>query len=363
MPSPRHPRHFIDGLLAVSLPNRVRSTPPGSRRGLTLLELVLVMTIFAVVVGGGVGFFANLDLAKGQAAGLVRNVLRSARQTALTRRAPARVRFDRVENTLQLEAMQVVGTWHFESQRLLGAMGMDGYQEGARFDEQGWIGAALAFDGQPGAHASFPVHRDPAYDPRDGFRIECAVRRDAGAGGRLLGLGDAIEVLVNGRGAVRARFRSAASASALTGGEIGAGGSVLVESDEGAIPVDRWTRLSVSYDRSSFIIAVDGIPVAETPAVVPVVAIESELVLSHPDHPFPGAIDALVISMVEAVDPVVLPESVRLPEDTPNVVHFEAGGGLDRRHHAGPLVVPLEFPGEERAPRVEIAVGLFGTVE
>ena len=349
----------------MARPNRVRFPESATRHraGLTLLELVLVMTIFAVVVGGGVGFFANLDLARNQAAGLVRNVLRAARQTALTRRAPARVRFDRAAGEVTVEALRVVGTWHFDSQRIAGAMGADGVLSGGRFDRHGWIGEALAFDGQPGAHASFPVHRDPAYDSARGFRIECAVRRDASGGGRLLRLGEALEVLINGRGAVRARLRSAPDRGAPLGGGLGSGGSVLVESDEGVVPLDRWTRLAVAYDRERFTLAVDGVPVAAVAATVPVAPIEDDLVLSHPEHPFPGAIDALVISMVEAVEPTYLPETVLLPADTPAVVHFDASGGLDRRHHTEPVVVPLEFPGERGATRVEIVVGLFGTVE
>ena len=50
--------------------------------GVTLLELLLVMMILAVVVGGGLGMFAALDLGKRQAAGIVKNVLRSAQNSA-----------------------------------------------------------------------------------------------------------------------------------------------------------------------------------------------------------------------------------------------------------------------------------------
>lgn len=335
----------------------------GARRGLTLLELLLVMTIFAVVLGSGVGFFANLDLSRNQAPGLVKNVLRAARLSALSRRAPARVVIDPASRTLRVEALRVVGTWHFEGQRATGVPDVEPVVQDTRFDQAGWIGAALAFDGRPGAFATFPVQDDPAFDPEQGFAIECAVRRDGGGAGRLLRLGDAVEVLVNGKGSVRARFRAVARPAPAAGpdGEgLGSGGSVLVETGDGALPADRWARLRVGYDRARFTIAVDGIPVAEAPADVPVAPIEDDLVLSDPKHPFPGAIDALVISMVEAQDPVRLPERVSFGAAAPLLIHFDEAGGLDRRYHAEPVVVPLDFAD---GARVQISVGLFGTVE
>src|SRR5262245_33568151 len=94
--------------------------------GFTLLELLLVMAILAVVAGGAMGMFAALDVGKRQAAGLVKNSLRSAANSAIARTAPARVRIDAKQGTLTPMALTVVGTWQFERHALAGNSGLDG---------------------------------------------------------------------------------------------------------------------------------------------------------------------------------------------------------------------------------------------
>ena len=115
------------------------------RCGVTLLELVLVMFILAIAVGGGLGMFAALDYGKAQAAGVVKNTLRAAQNTAIATQAPARVRIDREKRQLWPEMLRVVGTWHFENKRLQGGNGMLGSANPELFVPDGYIGDAISF--------------------------------------------------------------------------------------------------------------------------------------------------------------------------------------------------------------------------
>ena len=76
---------------------------------MTLLELMLVMLLMALILGGGLSVFSSLDLGKRQAAGLVRNVLRSAQNTAIATAGPARVRLDKLAGRLWAESSALLG--------------------------------------------------------------------------------------------------------------------------------------------------------------------------------------------------------------------------------------------------------------
>jgi prepilin-type N-terminal cleavage/methylation domain-containing protein len=324
--------------------------------GFTLLEMLLVLAILAVVLGGGLGLFASLDAGKRQAAGQVKSVLRSAQNSAIARQAPARVRLDRSRSELVPSALFVIGTWQFEKGSLEGALELGGTNKGGVVEEQGFLGDALSFGGKRGAFADIPVEHDPAYDFSAGFLVECAVRREETGAGRLLAIGESIWIDVSAAGELRAGFLAAQVKEGLAE----RAGRVVAQSAAGALAPSRWTRLSVDYDRARLAISVDGVLVAIQEDDSPVWRVSGPLRLSDPHLPFPGAIDALVIATVVTGEPSRLPESVRLAADSPTEIRFDAGGRLDRSVHPGPVRFTLEYAEGTSLP---IAVGVYGTVE
>ncbi len=323
---------------------------------MTLLELLLVMMILAVVLGGGLGLFAALDLGRRQAVGLVRNVVRTAQNTAIVRRAPARVRLDRAERTLTAEALHVIGTWHFEQRSLKGALGLDGEVRGADFVEDGFLGAALSFDGRAGAMAEIPVQRSPAFDLAQGFSVGCAVRKAEVGAGWLVRIGTVVGLRVNDAGEIEGRF----AAEVLKDGSPQRGGDVLVRSPLGMLPAGCWTRIRLEYDRTLFVLFVDDVPVAQVEESAPVWRVDGPLVLSDDARPFAGELDSLVVAAVVGDEAAQLPDGVALPADSPTVVLFDAGGSLDRRRHRGPVVIRLDF---DDGTSESVVVGVYGTVE
>ncbi len=337
-----------------------RTAPRGARAGLTLLELLLVMFILALILGGGLGFFAALDLGKRQATGAVRNVLRSAQNTAIARGAPARVRIDAAAGRLWPEALLVVGTYHFEDKQLSG-YGPDGVADPELFTRDGWIGAGLRPIALPRGTAEIPIHLDTAFDLTLGFSVECAIRWETGAsGGRILAIGEhepptlALELGQGGR--LRARFRTRMG----EGVESKAGGQVILESDPGLVAPERWTRVRMRYDRETFALLVDGALVESVAEASPVWKVEGPLVLCDRSRPFPGTLDGLVIAALVAEEAVALPERTRFAAGVPERIEFEAGGALNRRVHPDPPRIFLEH---EDGSRELVTVGFYGTVE
>lgn len=323
---------------------------------MTLLELLLVMGLMAMLLGAGVGMLTQLDLGKRAAVGSVQNAIRAARNSALARNAPARVKIDVTNALLESESLAVIGTWHFESERLEGAFGLDGVLRGGAIVDDGFVGKALSFAGK-NAFAEVPVHQDSSFDLSLGFAIDCAVRVDEDGGGRLLRIGHSVGIDVTGSREVKAWFVPEVRD---TTGTLTRGGKLSAESAPDALVQSRWARIHVEYDRRRLLVAIDGVEVARLEATANVWRVEDPLSLSDESSSFPGTLDSLVISAVAASDVLQLPETVRFAAGTSTDISFDAGGNLDREHHTSPAKVVLEYDDGEQAL---VRVGVYGTVE
>lgn len=324
----------------------------------TLVELIVVMAILAVLIGAGVGLIARLRVADRAAVGIVQNTIRSARNWSVAREAPSRVRLDAARGTIQAFGMSVVGTWHFESLPVRGAFGTEGLSLGGRIVEDGFTGSALSFVGEPArSRVEIPCHLDTAFDLSRGFAIACAIRPETGDGGDLLALGDSAGLSITDDGAVRAWF---SPEIVDENAEKRRGSKLLLETAGGYLRPGRWCEVEVQYDRATMRVLVDGATVALLQENAPVWKLEGPLVLSPSNTPFPGALDALVVSTVAGEDRRELPKGVTFGANAPKEIVFAAGGGLDRTVHREPLKLSLKLDDEREET---ILVNLHGTVE
>ena len=328
------------------------------RAGVTLLELLLVMGLIATVFGAGLGAFAALDVQERQAVGVVKEALRTARNSALGRQVPAHVSIDAAAGTLQPARSLVIGTWAFErgdaSDLVAGAFGIDGIAAGGAWIEDGWIGDGL--DLSDDGLVEIPVRGLPSWDLSEGFSIELAVRRDDVGGGRLLRIGDTLGIDVGAAGEVRAWFVARLDVDGLMPRE---GGRVILETDPGVVPPARWVRLRFSYDRRQLELVADSIPRARSEEERAVWELDGPLILSDEDRPFPGAVDSLVVSAVAVEEVLELPDTVRIAEAPPEL-RFAANGALERTSHPTPVDIVLEF---EDGSRETVTIGVYGTIE
>jgi len=332
----------------------------GRERGLTLIELVFVMGLIGMLLGMGVGMLASLRLGDRAALGLVQNVIRAARNSAVARGAPALVRFDREARTLTAEGLEVIGTWHFESEALRGGGGLDGLLRDAELRPDGFTGKALGFAGlPPGSYAEVPVQSDPGFDLADGFALECALRLEGARGGSVVSLGGVVGLDVSGAGVVRAWMRPQAvdQEGRPFGGE-----PVALVSPPGALRAGAWTRVKVEYDRRRFRLWVEGLEVAREPRETPVWKIEGQLFLGDRRQSFEGSLDSLVVSAVVASESAELPEGVSFAPDAPPLIAFTPEGHLERELHTQPVLFHLVFDDEE-GRSAPVRVGMYGTVD
>jgi len=344
------------------------------KRGLTLLELLLVMAIMGVVFGLGLGAFAALDAPDDASLGLVRSTLRSASNEALSRETEARVRFVRetdvggeVVGALLPSKLFVAGTWHFETEALKGAFGIDGAGFSLRTVDDGFIGHALSL-AQKGAEARFDVKKDPAFDPSEGFVVELCLRSQAieESAGHVLNIGNSIGIDLMPDGSLRGWIAPDFSTGKERAVASAKGGTFMfAESGPHSVVAGRWSRVRLEYDRRRLAIDVDGRPYQRIAADLPVRELVGPMVLSNADRQgFRGDVDKLVVSLFQFTEPVELPRGVTFTEATPREVVFSGGGGLDSAVHRGPVEIGLRFlDGSEGSHIKKVRVNLFGTVE
>jgi prepilin-type N-terminal cleavage/methylation domain-containing protein len=339
----------------------LRRSTVARRRGFTLLELLLVMGLIGVIAGIGLGMFASFDPGRRAALGLVQNVLRQAQQSAVARRAPAAVRIDTVSSTLTAEALEVAGTWHFETPSLEGGRGIDAIPfdfPGDFLTSDGYTGSALDFTrGSRRSRVQVELDEDPLLDPRRGFSLDVALRAEALSTAKLIDLGTVVQISVRADGGVDGRMVTRRLDD--VGREV-AGPPIVVRSGPGALRMGRWTRVTLAYDRRELTLSADGVLLASRGEERDLWNLSGPLVLGDPQQGWQGALDQLVLATVRASEEYTLPESVRFDARTPKLVRFLAGGSLDPALHAGTVEFGLEF---DDGGKDEVVVNLFGTVE
>jgi len=323
--------------------------------GFTLVELIVVMLLISILMGAGVGMLAGFHPAQGAASGMLRNLLRSAQSSAAATQSPTVVVIDKQAGVIRVDSLRTVGTWHFEGRRLQGAFGIDGVASADVFTEAGFIGDALSLKTVGKRGAKIEIFNKSGFDLGDGFLVRCALRRDESGGGQVLDIGAALVLEVNQAGEIRARFSTRGDGV----NENGRSARVSLTSPPGMLSPERWTRIAIRYDRRNFQIEVEGVVVASYAEGARVQPIEGALVLGGGGRSFPGSLDNLVISAQELGAEVLLPEGSSIAA-APDAIHFQAGGGLDRKLHPEPASIELLL---EDGSRDFFSVGVYGTAE
>lgn len=333
---------------------------PAARRGLTLLELLLVMVLLSGILGTGLGMFAALDLGQRQALGLVQGELRAAQNAAVARRAPARVRFERTSGRIVGLYEEVVGTWHFERADFAGAFGLAAGASEAVLDEHGYLGRCVRFEAaQPGAggQLDLPIHRDPANDFERGFALELALWIEHAQAASAFDAGGAFGLELERDGALVGWFSPRVSAQE---GGLVRGPRVSLRSAPLALAPRRWARVRFEYDGAALALYLDGRRIARRAESSLVHAIDGPARLSDRRKPLVGRADALVLSAVRAGEDAILPDGVQFGAGTLDELRFAAGGGLDRAEHAEPVRIELVH---RDGSAQHVQVNLYGTIE
>jgi prepilin-type N-terminal cleavage/methylation domain-containing protein len=342
---------------------RANRTPRGSRRGFSLLELLMVMIIVGLIMGAGLGLVTSIDFSSTQTAGAVKGVLRAAQSAARATGAPTQVELDAEGRTLRVRSFRPLTCFHFESPADEGTRGaLPSIQDVANVAD-GYLGAGLDFSRSAldGA-VEIDLHRDSAMDFLEGFSVELMLCLSADDAGRIYQFGDVLGLDATAGGGLKAWLSTARDGAGADGDvveRVKRGGREDIDLPPGSLTPGLWHRVRFSYDRVLLCLEIDGFAAGALPVTAPVPRLTGPLVLGGRPSPFRGRMDELVVGLVELSEPLELPKGALWPADAPTAIRFAGDGSLDAQAHPEDLRLTFAF---DDGLEETLTVGRFGNV-
>jgi len=349
--------------------------PSSAAAGVTLIELLVVLALMGVLLGLGMGMYANLGKQGVFTAttGRVLSTINRVRNSSQTHPAALQVNAGDPakgeENSVQgLEFVTM-----FQSQCepplpgtdwLAGAFDRNGQLPPASEFKDGVIGKALFLQGGAvncGNHA--------AYDATRGVALDVSVFPTVATSGTLVHRGTALDLSTtrqDGGVGVKLVLGFSRGETAVEGAKPG---SVVAETQDfqpkdTVLPLNKWSRILATYDGSHVVISVDlgrgpveRLRVKENSPLAP--ASRDELFLGGgggAGRTFKGGIDDVRLEGIlgEAYEP--FPPQV-LVEGRSRRIYF-LNGKLDPTRHSRPEPITLLFGQRKK----EIVIGLEGNI-
>jgi len=321
------------------------------------MELLVVLFIVSVLLGIGVGVFGKFNLmnaAENAGAG-IRAMIRVIRDHARNHGTVGTIVVDVKENRVVGLMERVVGQWHFENEEggTTGAFGHDPALSGtAQLVPDGCIGGALKLSGEPGDQAD--LGRSVTFESDWGVSLSADVWLDTReTAGTILSKGDAYGLRVESDGALSGWV-------GVSDGEPGERLDVIsAHSAEERVPVGKWARVGLYYDRVQLRLFIDYRQVADAQETRPLGrAPEKSLMVSGGTGAIQGKIDGVRLGVLQPGESGELPQEVTIKAGT-RVIRFNPDGFLDPRYHPVPAQIVLE--GGDGVTRT-LTIGLMGDV-
>ncbi len=334
-------------------------------RGLTLVEILIVTSIMAVLMGISVGFISKLNRVVGLKAEIARvdAVLRKARNTASTDETSAVVLIAPDRNSIAAMVVKTVGQWHFEDEITTG-FGTNASVSGPKLTSPsgGKIGRCFSFDkggtincGNPSSFNLplgltfeawvFPADSNPCVIAQKGKGFKCGLD-----GGNFY-----------------ARLRDVGEASSAQ--------------RRLSVPPGRWSHVRLDFDGFRLRVYVNGAlggsypreredrkkgakPAAPEKAFRFTPDEDSDLLIGGEKGQFRGRIDEVRMAGISGEEIEYLSEAVQfIAEETSDLeIHFDASGKLDPAWHEKPAVIVLASRAE-KTKKETITLGMTGVVE
>ena len=345
-------------------------------RGVTIIELLVVLTLMAALLGLGISMYTNLGRQGVFTASAVRvlSTLNRVRNSSMTHAAGLQVNAGDPqkgqENSVRgVEFITMCSTQCEPPGQgepdLQGALDRNGILPPGAVFKEGVIGKGLFLEG--GGAVDFGNH--PAYDATEGVSVDVWVYPANNGGGTLVHRGEGLGLYLVRQGeGLTVRFELAFAAGPVTPGGAKPESAIVetrrFEPRGLEIPVKKWSRIVASYDRFFVTVAVDTgrgpvekLRERETQPLAP--SRTTSLYVGGgggQGASFRGGIDDLRIEGVlgEAYEP--FPPQVLVDGPTRRI-RF-AAGKLDPAYHTRPEVLVLRYGRRER----KIVIGLEGNV-
>ncbi len=289
--------------------------------GLTLMELMVVMTIMAVVLGMSSAFLSKLNRGYRFTSSVnqVATTIRSARNYALSSGSLSGVQIVELDGSWRIAALsqKAIAHWHLEGS---GSDKSGGFSlTGGAGLVEGKVGnGVMLIEG--GKLTAGPTAKLPA---GLGVAISGWFYPMGGGGGQ--------QTLFDFGGALIVRLDGDNSVNASVGGK-------KVRTPPGVMVPFKWTQVEVVYDRASLSLSIDGVLLAEVACVAPLPRSAKAFTVGHAKSSFIGRVDEVALSTIFRPEEVILPDGVEVTQ-TVAQVRFDRQGYLDPLHHSGPALI------------------------
>ncbi len=316
------------------------------KRGVTLLELLVVIIIFSMLLGFTIYLLkgANRDLGVTASANQLAGLLRAAHQAARTDASPAWVVLNVRDNTAHLLVKETVGEWHFEEK---GGQDQGAFGKAARITNgssvPGRVGRAVRLAGSGTIHCG----EVPVYAPEQGVAVEMWFLRSHGRTGRgvLATIGGEVELSVEADGRVDGRV-----------------GGLRVSSGQARVPNDSWCHVQLLYSGRDLRLFLNQAQVASAAGQAGW-TVNSPFVVGDARSGISGIVDEVRLSLIVPRDLVPLPAEVTF-EIVSGLAAGQNGEAVIPFDGEGRLALPAEVKVAVKSPteRQEITVGRGGNV-
>ena len=343
-----------------------RTTGGSGRRGataagFTLIEMLVVLSIIAVLMGISVGALRHATPARVLARHSILDALRQAKLFSVPENAPATVRLEAGPDqppTVTAIGKKTVGTWHLEGTDLSG-FPQAARGEGVEDVEGGVLGKAVQLASNAASWIDFG--KSSSFATPYGVACELFVRVDEPRSQSLLAQGKSFVLRSEGDGEVTLQVRL------LDKDEKGEPRDAFasIGSERPVLVPHRWVKIAGGFDGLSLRLSIDDAVVGERLLQKPLpyaMDPDATLVLGSFDQPAGFAVDELkwAIYMGETQD--LRDVELTAPR---SLVRFGPDGALDPQFHQGPAVLQFQIPGStpEEPPLVtSVRVGVLGDV-
>ncbi|MBI2922060.1 MAG: prepilin-type N-terminal cleavage/methylation domain-containing protein [Planctomycetes bacterium] len=309
---------------------------------MTLIELMVVMSIIAVMLGAGLALFSesNKDRGLRAARGVVLGTCRYAKTTARNTRAPVWMRVDPEGRWISTSVRRPMASWHFEDGQLRGAMGRQAALDSGKVIDDGQVGRGVLFDDKGG-------HLDcgalPMIAPDQGLIAEIWYRPKTHRKDRT--------VLAK-KGEFGIAVDRGGSLHAFVGG-----GEDVVQIDVKNLPIpeNRWSKLAIVWDSKTLMLLVNDRPLAQRAGKAVFEMNDAPLMVGTTEMPLDGCVDEIRVDALIEDSHSVLPEGIvvsGVPE-----VRFDATGALDPAFHQAPATLTVKAQNGESA---SVTVNMLG---
>ncbi|MCC6737801.1 MAG: prepilin-type N-terminal cleavage/methylation domain-containing protein [Planctomycetia bacterium] len=311
-------------------------------RGVTLIELMVVMSIIAILLGVGLAMMSesNKDMGLRAARSGVLGACRFARTAARNLRAPVSLRIDPEGKYLSTVVRRPMAAWHFEDESLQGALGHVAKVSNGKVSDGGRVGRCISFSDAGG---SIDCGNVAMYSKDQGLLVEIWY---------LPKLHKRDRVLIQKGGEFGIGVTKAGHIEAFVGVEAGRVGIAM---GDAAIPEGRWSKIGLLWDGAALTILVNDHPLARKAGKATFAMGDSPLEIGTKDRPLDGFVDEARVDALIEDSRMVMRDNLTV--SGPAEVRWDETGALDTSVNPAAVTITVTSPVDTATVTVNLLGG------